>query len=90
MSTQMLEMSRLGAGTALRLERDAWSMVKRLRQATNNTLGASDVCLVGVKPDVLRPGIAGMRGSMVIRQRTAMHDNEHPPAPNWFSEKVPQ
>ena len=31
----MLEVSLLGVGTVLRLERDAWSMVKWLRQATN-------------------------------------------------------
>ena len=31
----MLEVSLLGVGTVLRLERDAWSMVKRPRQATN-------------------------------------------------------
>ena len=35
MSTSLLEVSLLGVGTVLRLERDAWSMVKRLRQATN-------------------------------------------------------
>ena len=35
LSTQMLEVSLLGVGTVLRLERDAWSMVKLLRQATN-------------------------------------------------------
>ena len=35
MIAQMLEVSLLGVGTALRLEMDAWSMVKRLRQATN-------------------------------------------------------
>ena len=35
MSTQMLEVSLLGVGTVFRLERDAWSMVKLLRQATN-------------------------------------------------------
>ena len=35
MSAQMLEVSLLGVGTVLRLGRDAWSMVKRLRQATN-------------------------------------------------------
>ena len=37
MSAQMTEVSLLivGLGTVLRLERDAWSMVKRLRQATN-------------------------------------------------------
>ena len=29
------EVSLSGVGTVLRLERDAWSMVKRLRQATN-------------------------------------------------------
>ena len=31
----MLEVSLLGEGTVLRLERDAWSMVKWLRQATD-------------------------------------------------------
>ena len=31
----MLEAFPLGVGTVLRLERDAWSMVERLRQATN-------------------------------------------------------
>ena len=35
MSARMLEVSLLGVGTVLRLERDAWSMVKWLRQATN-------------------------------------------------------
>ena len=35
MSAKMLEISLLGVGTVLRLERDAWSMVNRLRQATN-------------------------------------------------------
>ena len=42
MSAQMLEVSLLGVGvsllgvgTVLCLERDAWSMVKRLRQAIN-------------------------------------------------------
>ena len=35
MSTALLEVSLLGVGTVLRLERDAWSVVKRLRQATN-------------------------------------------------------
>ena len=31
----MLEVSLLGVGTVLRLERDAWSIVRSLRQATN-------------------------------------------------------
>ena len=35
MSAQMLEVSLLGVGTVLRLERDDWSMVKSLRQATH-------------------------------------------------------
>ena len=34
MSAQMLEVSLLGEGTVLRLERDAWSLVK-LRQVKN-------------------------------------------------------
>ena len=33
---QMLDVSLLGVGTVLRLERDAWSMVIRLRPATND------------------------------------------------------
>ena len=54
------------------------------------TLGArsNNVCLVGEKPDVLRPGIVGMRGSMVTRF-TAMHDIEYPPRPpGWYSMKL--
>ena len=35
MNAQMLEVSLSGVGMVLRLERDAWSMVKVLRQATN-------------------------------------------------------
>ena len=35
-------------------------------------LGASNVCMVGENPRVLRPGIAGMRWSMVIRSRPCM------------------
>ena len=35
MSAQLLEVSLLGVGTVLRLERGARSMVKWLRQATN-------------------------------------------------------
>ena len=35
MSAQLLEVSLLGAGTLLGLERDAWSMVKLLRRPTN-------------------------------------------------------
>ena len=34
MSAQMLEVSLLGVGTVSLLEKDAWSMVKGLRQAT--------------------------------------------------------
>ena len=35
MSAQKLEVSLLGVGTVLRLERDAWSTVKRLRKTAN-------------------------------------------------------
>ena len=35
MSAQTLEACLLGVGKVLRLERDAWSMVERQRQATN-------------------------------------------------------
>ena len=35
MSAQMLKVSLLGVETVLGLERDAWSMANRLRQATN-------------------------------------------------------
>ena len=34
-NAQVLELSLFGVGTVLRLERDAWSMAKRLMQATN-------------------------------------------------------
>ena len=34
MSAQMLKVSIFGVGMVLRFERDAWSMVKWLRQAT--------------------------------------------------------
>ena len=44
-------------GTVLRLERGALSMVKRLRQATNEYA-------LPPPSDVLHPGIIGMRGSM--------------------------
>ena len=63
MSTQMLEVPLLGVGTVLRLESDAWSVVKRLRQATNDyppprapwrTQVLPDRC----KPHVLRPGFS--------------------------------
>ena len=35
MGAQVVEVSLLGGGTMLRLERDAWSMVISLGQATN-------------------------------------------------------
>ena len=35
LSTELFEASLLGVGTVIRLKRDAWSMVKGLRQATN-------------------------------------------------------
>ena len=35
MSVQILGVSLLGVGTVFHLERDAWSVVKLLRQATN-------------------------------------------------------
>ena len=34
------------------------------------------------KPDVLRHGIVGMRGSMVMRLCTVMRDHEYPPRPH--------
>ena len=37
MSAQLLEMSLIGVGTVLRLERDVRSTAKRLRQATNES-----------------------------------------------------
>ena len=41
MSAQMLEVSLLGVGTVLRLERDAWSMLKWLRQEKNECAASS-------------------------------------------------
>ena len=51
-------------------------------------LGARDVCLVGKTPDMLRPGIVGIRESMVMRT-TAMHEMDTPPTPlpcSFFSQ----
>ena len=45
-STLALEVSLLGVGTVLRLERDAWSMVKRLGQVTNEYAPPSPLFLV--------------------------------------------
>ena len=44
------------------------------------TLGASNVCLVGLKPDLLCPGIVGMRGCVYGHTTTAIlgvHDNHN-------------
>ena len=54
----MLEVSLLGVGTVLRLERGAWSMVKCLRKAINEcALGADNVCLVGENPAYSVPAL---------------------------------
>ena len=62
MSAQTFEVSLFGVGTVLRLERDAWSVVKLLRQTTNEhapppppppvsqRLVARNVCQVGENP----------------------------------------
>ena len=42
MSDQMVGVSLLGAGTVLRLESDAWSMVKLTRRARKGTLPPRD------------------------------------------------
>ena len=52
-------------------------------------LGASNACLVGENPKLLRLGIAGTRGSMVIQPRPRM-TREHPhqgPSALWWLEK---
>ena len=41
--------------------------------------GASNACLDGSTPDVLRPGFVGMRGSVVLRT-AAMHYSMTPPS----------
>ena len=52
-------------------------------------LDASSVCLVGVKPNVLRPGIVGMRGgSIVIQSRPCMSPST-PPAEHASSPARP-
>ena len=43
-------------------------------QGASCLVTAINVCLVGEKPDALRPGIVEMRGSMVICMTTATHD----------------
>ncbi|CAM9392162.1 unnamed protein product, partial [Sphacelaria rigidula] len=53
MGTEMLEVSLLGVGTVLRLERDAWSMVKRPRQATNEHAPPPIYLQICKFPDVL-------------------------------------
>ena len=53
MIARMSEKYLLGVGKALRLEREAWSKVTKLRQSTN-------------KYDPSPLGIVGMRGSTVI------------------------
>ena len=44
MSAQILGVSLLGVGTALRLKNHAWSTVKRLSQATNEYATPSPPC----------------------------------------------
>ena len=46
MNTQMLEVSLLGVGTVLRLERNAPSMVKGPRQATNEYAPPPFICIM--------------------------------------------
>ena len=57
------------------------SALHATRQNTSrrSALGARCVCLVGEKPDVLLPGIVGMRGSMVVRLRPRMDIEYTPP-----------
>ena len=85
----MLEVSLLGAGTVLRLERDAWSTVKGLSQATNEYAppppprrlahGANNVSLAYTfNPGVLRSGDIGERG-LTARRTTAMQYMVTPP-----------
>ena len=42
-----------------------------------------------VKPDVLRPGILGMRGRVHGHTTAAMHDSEYAPPPNVSSFHIP-
>ena len=63
LSTQLLEVSQPDLGTVLRLERDAWLLVKILRQATNEYV---------FLPSPASPGIVGMWGSMAIRRWPCM------------------
>ena len=52
---------------------DEWMFVHlRFSIPSLSPLGASDVCVVSKKPDVLRLGIVGMAGSSVIRLRPCM------------------
>ena len=56
----------------------------RLTPHGASPLGASNACLVGENPTLIRPGIVGMRGSMVIRTTTDYHHARYrvtPPYP---------
>ena len=59
-------------------------------KASSLALGASNVCLAGEKPDVLRPGIVTMRGSVILIKTTAVHDTSTPPpVPNHLVNENP-
>ena len=78
MSAQMLEVSQLGVGTVLRLERDAWSMVKLLRQATNE-----------YAPPPSPPSPISPSPSPSIMDTLDTVDTTAPPYPGAFSNYFP-
>ena len=92
MSARPLEVSLLRAETVLHLVRDAWSTVKRPRQATTeyppprpNTsrrfvLGASNACLVCENPTCSFPALFGCEGLWPYDYSDA-HDTSAPPPP---------
>ena len=54
MSAEMLEVRLLGAGTVLRLERDALSMVRLLRQETHEHVSGSGHTRRQINPFIRR------------------------------------
>ena len=76
----MLEVFLSGVGTVLRFERDTWSMVKRLRQVTNeyppSLLGTSPWSQ-GINPSLPGTGLAFWSRGLGQHSRTASpHDKQ--------------
>ena len=64
------------------LSRNQLSLHQMTRPTPRGASRLVQQCLPGPwTPDVLRLGVVGVRGSMVIHTATTMHDNEYTPHP---------